>query len=383
MPKKKVESKILTFEGHISNLNYTPTFSPASLPAYEFNLFDINTASPSGLVKFDQLNNLAYSKWVTPKRTRSYPFARIYNTYHTAGKIVTVIPIIKDEGSDTNNDRINFITLSWLNLMNVYIILAWYDKADKINDLRITNQKFNNAHVKKKLEEIKNYKLDAHHWNKEHFINEFPTILRSAVKSYKDIASSLNVKLHSPLDHEKFLKGIILDKDQNKLDLEKFKIETLKRSQLAAVRESKTSHKRELLNKESAKCIFQIENNLGGKYHLTADEVVIVNKDEILIQECKNSTTGHLPSEEDIKDGLFKLILLSNIETLKLNGKTIKFKPRLRMTGDLKGNLILPAEQEDVDFYSEKNKFSLQEKKILDSLNIEANKNNLTVVIGE
>ena len=122
-----------SLEGFVRDVRYTPCLSPDALNVYDITQFDVNKAQAYGLINLGAPeNNLAFSKWVSPKRTRSYPFARIYNTYHLNTKKVTVIPIIKDEGAGTqNNDRINFITFSWMNLLNIYIILAWYEDAEK------------------------------------------------------------------------------------------------------------------------------------------------------------------------------------------------------------------------------------------------------------
>lgn len=58
--------------------------------------FDINTC-PTSCIYSDKKLNFAVSKWVSPKRTRSYPYERVYNTLAN-GKKITVIPVIKDEG---------------------------------------------------------------------------------------------------------------------------------------------------------------------------------------------------------------------------------------------------------------------------------------------
>ena len=123
----------------------------------------MNDVQAYGLIDLGtQGNNLAFSKWVSPKRTRTYPFARIYNTFHFNTKKVTIIPIIKGEGAGTqNNDRINFITFSWMNLLNIYIILAWYEDAEKklgTTD-RITNQILNIESVREKLVEVSQYQI--------------------------------------------------------------------------------------------------------------------------------------------------------------------------------------------------------------------------------
>ena len=44
-----------------------------------FNEFDINS-TPSCFSLSDKKYNYGISKWVSPKRTRSYPYERIYNT---------------------------------------------------------------------------------------------------------------------------------------------------------------------------------------------------------------------------------------------------------------------------------------------------------------
>ena len=153
------------FSAKITNLTYKAgsIVKETNIKKYPFDNFDINKSSATGLITFNDGNQISFAKWVTPKRTRSYPFSRLYDIYHFSGKVVAIIPIIKDEGigkskNKSNNDRVNFITLSWMNLMNIYVVLAWYDTAEKKSEYRITNQKFNSEYVKSKLEEIKNYK---------------------------------------------------------------------------------------------------------------------------------------------------------------------------------------------------------------------------------
>ena len=84
----------------IENLNYRAgnTMKNTKLKEYKLESFDINEATASGIVEVDKKNKIAYSKWVTPKRTRSYPFARIYDTYSFGGKRITISPVIKDKG---------------------------------------------------------------------------------------------------------------------------------------------------------------------------------------------------------------------------------------------------------------------------------------------
>lgn len=126
---------------------------------------------------------------------------------------------------------------------------------------------------------------------------------------------------------------------------------------------------------ENAKGIFRISNYLGGQYYLTADEVYWEN-DQLTIQESKNSSKGKLPSEDDIKDGLFKLILFANMEEVAVDERTdIQFITRLKLTGDLIGSLFLPCVTEDIFNFSAKNRLTQTHQKRLILLNEEASKN--------
>lgn len=358
------------------------------LSEYKLAGFDINTASASGIVEVDGKNKVAYSKWVTPKRTRSYPFARIYDTYSFGGKRVTIIPVIKDEGvgaskNKSNNDRINFITLSWMNLTNVFVILAWYSAAKKKSRYRITDQTFDEFYVRKKIREISEYQLDAHHWNNEHFRNDFVAIFKNAVSAYERIAKKLAVKMHSASGHLVCLKKIVDSPNEKKLSLEKFANETLGKSKLAASREIGVKHKHEHLStKNSKKLVFEIKNNLGGSYFLTADEIILhKNKKELVIQESKNATKDKLPKGADIKDGLFKIMLFSQIKSLTIDGDAYKYKVKLKLTGKLSGSLQLPSSKERISSYVGAQKFSKSDEALIAMLDEEARANNYEVEI--
>lgn len=227
--------KTVSLKGFIKNVKYTPFLGKEKLNCHDTAQFDINRVGAYGLINLGTSgNNLAYSQWKTPKRTRTYPFPRIYNTYGLNTKRVTIIPIIKDEGADTNNDRINFITFSWMNLLNVYIILTWYDDAKRKagSTKRITDQVLNAESVREKLLEISRYQTTALHWNTTHFKNDFERIYLNAVASYEKISREKEVYLHNSQDHLDTLEKFKVD---NKFDLGAFKWETLSSSQKAAL----------------------------------------------------------------------------------------------------------------------------------------------------
>ena len=365
----------LFLKGFIRDATYTSYLNPEKFEAYDITRFDVNQAQASGLIDLGTSgNNLAFSKWVSPKRTRSYPFARIYNTFHFNTKKVTIIPIIKDEGAGTqNNDRINFITFSWMNLLNIYIILAWYEDAERKPSTtdRITNQILNAESVREKLFEVSQYRMTALHWNTTHFEKDFASIYLNAVDGYKKISEVRNVAVHSPKNHLETLERF---KVNGHFSLSSFKEVSLPRSYEAAHRESVTTHVLESLE-ENTKGIFDISNYLGGQYYLTADEIYWEN-DQLVIQESKNSSKGKLPSEDDIKDGLFKLILFANMEEVAIDERTnIQFITRLKLTGDLIGSLLLPCVTEDVFNFCAENRLTQTYQKRLILLNQEAGQN--------
>ncbi|MEI6436982.1 MAG: hypothetical protein WCP32_19325, partial [Bacteroidota bacterium] len=66
--------------GKITGIKYKVILSD-DLKKVDVNKFNINEI-PSACLINDNKNSLAISKWVSPKRTRSYPFERVFNTLH-------------------------------------------------------------------------------------------------------------------------------------------------------------------------------------------------------------------------------------------------------------------------------------------------------------
>ena len=95
--------------GKITGIKYVPLLG-VPLPEYAFAQFDVDSAQTACVV-LDGKYTFALSKWVTPKRTRSYPFERVYNTLEHSKKI-TVIPVVKDEGMTGDRDYIQWDTVA-------------------------------------------------------------------------------------------------------------------------------------------------------------------------------------------------------------------------------------------------------------------------------
>lgn len=363
-------TEILHFTGFIKGVKYKSHLTPKSVTRYLFEDFNVNTAKSTGIIKIGE-TEVSYSKWVSPKRTRSYPFSRIYNTYNAA-RTLTIIPIIKDEGADGDLDKLQYSTISWMNLMNVYIVLGYYESAQKSSKPgqagrnKLTSQKFNSTFVASQIEEIINYRQSALHWNKSLFEERFIDIFRQGLDSYVLISQKTNIKIHSHCGMEKYLNSIIGD-------FEEFKNLSLKGSEAASKRESTTYHRLEHLA-DGIKATFCIRNYLGGLYYLTPDEI-LKSGSRYIIQESKNTTKDSLPSLNDIQDGLFKLILYSNIDSLQLNGEEVLFSVRLKLTGrNIKGGITMPCPPEALENFVIANRevFKLSQQQTLKKLLIEA-----------
>lgn len=94
--------------GKITGIKYQVLFTE-DLKEVKIKNFDINEM-PSACLLINNKHTFAISKWVSPKRTRSYPFERVYNTLHISKKI-TVIPVVKDEGAKGDRDFIQWDTV--------------------------------------------------------------------------------------------------------------------------------------------------------------------------------------------------------------------------------------------------------------------------------
>lgn len=268
-------------------------------------------------------NKTALSWWVSAKRTRSYPYARVYDTLTFSGKKVTIIPVIKDEGFDGDRDFLQWDTISLMSLLGVFVIISYYHDAKRNEnyDNKITEQRFDINHIKEQLEKLCSYQSDALHWNLEQAEN-VPNLGKKAISAYQRISKKLDVRMHSS--------GSALTKIQ-KIQEGKDAFMKISRNlaQQAQHRESTTIQPKEKLSGSKGK--ITIKNYLGGHYYFTSDEIEFKN-DNIILIEGKHSENNYLPSLEDIKDGLVKMILFTNLKNVKINSIEYAAKAQLKLT---------------------------------------------------
>jgi len=313
----------LRITANITAIRYKP------LLCRELQLFDYDqleegiSQNASFLLRTRAPGSIAISWWVSPKRTRSYPYARVYDTLGFSGKKVTIIPVIKDEGKDGDRDFLQWDTVSLMSLLGVYVILGYYIEAVPSIDYRnkITNQRFSFSEIKTQMEELLSYQSDALHWNMAQ-IEQVGETAGKALQAYERISEALNVEMHSDATALKRIQELMKGRNEF-MNLSRGLAEKAQR------RESLTRQPKEKL--AGTKATLTIRNYLGGYYFFTADEAWMEG-DNLCLAEGKNAKGDRLPSIGDIKDGLLKMILFTNLEDVKIEGRAYSRVAVLKLT---------------------------------------------------
>lgn len=274
---------------------------------------------------------------------------------------------MKDEGKEGDRDFLQWDTISLMSLLGVYTIISYYSSAEKSSRYmhKITNQRFDMIHIKKEINNILCYQSDALHWNLAQ-IEKVGEIGQRALGSYEKISETLGIEMHSRESAEKRVDELLKGK-KNFMTLSR----TLAKK--AQYRESVTIQPKEKLS--GIKATLTIKNYLGGYYFFTCDEIII-EKETICLIEGKQSKQSQIPSLEDIKDGLLKMILLTNLKDVKIGNTKYMPIPILKLTSDMKFSreslrksqadklLLLKKEAEGNNFQVLINGTNLQEIKI-------------------
>jgi len=307
----------------ITGLKYTP-FLCRELDLFNFNeIADALSKSATFILKIDEGDQVALSWWVSPKRTRSYPYTRVYDSLGFSGKKVTIIPIVKDEGREGDRDFLQWDTVSLMSLLGIYVIISYYADASRSSRHRhkITNQKFDVNHIKSEIQKLLSYQSDALHWNLSQ-IDNVGIIGQKALDSYSNISERLGVEMHSFESAERRIKQLLKGKETF-ISLSRGLAEKAQR------RESITTQPKEHLM--GIKATLTIRNYLGGYYYFTCDEVELHRQNVYLI-EGKHTKTSNLPSLGDIKDGLLKMMLFTNLKDVKIDDVNYNPVPILKLT---------------------------------------------------
>ena len=284
--------------------------------------------------KFLNKETVGISVWTTPKRTKTYPFTRVYDTLSYDGVKITIIPALVDYGSNGERGKIQPNTIYWLSGLGVYLILGVYIDADKgeVGGLAknaglgtksregspkfAKGQRFDLGYIQAQIKEIIQKKPNITTWNQKQLIM-IPGLLEEAIDNYKRLGEKLKVPLGNFSRLESKVKAW-------QKDSEKFLADCVKESKRAQKSEANSIHVLEDVPGEKGK--INIDFGDSKILYLTADSVEI-KKDKCLITllEGKNTTSDNLPNWGDIKDALVKLMIFKNSDFC-FEGKKYKKK---------------------------------------------------------
>lgn len=216
-----------------------------------------------------------------------------------------------------------------MSLLGIYVIIGYYNSAERSQRYRhkITNQKFDIQYIKEKINAILSYQSDALHWNLSE-IEVAGEICKKALSCYEEISKKTGVEMPSKESAQKRINELIKGK-------ETFMHLSRELAKKAQNRESITIQPKEKLS--GLKATLTIKNYLGRYYFFTCDEVEIKRK-KIYLIEGKHSNQSIIPSLEDIKDGLLKMILFTNLREVKIGKKEFESVAVLKLTSNKKFN---------------------------------------------
>ncbi len=357
--------------GEIDKINYKQ-FVNDTLRESQLENFDINKATGAFILNNGQ-EKIAVSRWISPKRTRSYPYERVYDTLAFAGRKVTIIPVVKDEGLGGERDFLQWDTVSLLSLLDVQVVLAYYDSAEK-NTKRadqITAQKFDKNYITARLNEVFNFKGTAREWN-ERETKQLKNVFEKAKLAYAEISKNTKTYLHDDTALIEIIK--YAETPQKFIEFSRQK------SQNAQRREFQTLQPKEALSSDT-KGKVTITNALFGKYFFTVDETRIEPKTVYLI-EAKHSVRSKFPSRNDIKDGLVKMMIYTNLRNVKVGAKPLDYKVQIRLTSSkLAGSITSGMSDEILIKFCSDNLIDFANKEFLKKLFQEARENKFTIIL--
>lgn len=316
---------MVNITARITGIEYEPLLC-RDLRIYPIeNLPEAFSCESAFLLDSGTKKRFAISHWVSPKRTRSYPYARVYDTLSFQGKRVTIIPVIKDEGLQGDRDYIQYDTLTLMGLLGIHVILSYYKDAQKSSrhPNKITDQSFDYDHIINELERLEKYQSDALHWNMQQ-VENVSIIAQKAIQAYQEISERFGVELHS------------LDQAWKRIEILKKSRDTFISHSRALAKEAQERESHIIQPKENInpqKATLTIENFLGGIYYFTCDEVY-TRQDQIFLIEAKHSRNQLIPSAEDIKDGLLRMILLTNLREVTIGQRVFSPISVLRLTSE-------------------------------------------------
>lgn len=306
--------------------HYNPLFRLKTLPVYSLDsIFSGEALKRSSFLLELSSGTYAVSKWTGPKRSRTYPYQYVYDTIARKPR-VAIIPYYKDEGADGNPDYLQWDTVSLMSLLNVYVILGYHTSAvpnrRNASKQRITGHTLDTAYIRQRFEELALYHSDPIHWNMKELNENLLTVMQRTLLYHEKIEQLTGVRLHSRSGLSRRI-----------ANLASYRQDSRARALLAQEREHATLQPGERIE-SGLKASINITNFFNGEYHLTVDEVVPIDQTLFLIEK-KHSGSKALPATGDIKDGLLKLMLYTNLESAEVDAQVFLPRAVLGLTSDV------------------------------------------------
>ena len=310
---------------------------------------------------------VAISVWTTPKRTKTYPFPRVYSTLGHDGKKITIIPVQASYGKHGDDNKLQPSTISWMSGLGVYVIVGVFTKAKmrpkgkaaaNAKEGKVSTQgepvftsfEFENDELLEQVKEIVSKCPKVEDWNQKQLVR-IPSLLKIAIENNRRLGKELGVFVRSFKSLEKKL-GVW------NTDIPKFLLDCDKESEKAQHREFSSDQKLE--NVPGKKGKFNVNMGNSKTIFLTADSVSIDQKEKIIeILEGKHTTKGKFPDENDVLDALFKLMIFKKsditIDGMKYSKKLVCYLSGTDVATDEEikrkyQDLIIECKHNDIEF---------------------------------
>lgn len=252
-------------------------------------------------------------KFTTPKRTRSFPFARTFELLSSSNKKLAFIPIVKDEGR-VQCDYLGLETVAILNAFGVYVIISYYSdaaaKTNKDGKITITNQKLSFKEIAEEIKRIHERNVSPKEWNRE-MVTKFPFYLKKAMEAYESIRKKLNYPagvFSSVTQIPKYLQTISEDGFDEYLEMRDGWKKKSQASDLLTIQPKEDVIK----SLKNVKLDVTFEDNLGLGYpvafHASPDEAMAFNNKIVFIEKKRNE------SFQNIEEHIFRMIMFERLK---------------------------------------------------------------------
>ena len=222
-----------------------------------------------------------------------------------------------------------------------------------------------------RLVEAMNFQGTTREWN-ERESKQLKNLFEKARLAYREISKQTKTYLHDETALDELIKYA-----ETPLKFIEF---SRSKSRQAQTREFQTDQPKEALATDTKRKV-TITNALFGKYYFTVDETRVEPKTVYLI-EAKHSQRARLPSRNDIKDGLIKMMLYTNLRNVKVGAKPLDYKVQIRLTSSkLVGSINSDMSDEVLIKFCSDNLIDAANKNFLVKLFKEARANKFTIIL--